>query len=179
MHAVVQQLASPARLLGLIAMSVLVTGATAPTASQAFQCDLPYRASMESLASLKVLKQEAAPSYMALAFGPHTIITLAPGDTRVFSVAPTALKVRLFEPKPSDPERKIKVYFVSTFANTPGNDQAITGANTWHFNVCTGLRTCIREADPAKPAMLEYVHAPDGDLEITCRFEFREDELES
>lgn len=84
--------------LGVIA--ALPAAALAQTPSEAFECRLPYRASLEAAATLPILSQAETPAETA--FGMHipasSTVTFDPADLRVLGVRPTEAFLNMDEP---------------------------------------------------------------------------------
>jgi hypothetical protein len=159
-------------------MTTSVTAA-APTATDAFACNLPYKASMEALAAVKVKEQKAGRSL--LTFTPMTMISFEPGATRLFGVVPSALSVELTEPKASDPKSKLRAVFLASLPKSPTLDTAITKSTVWHNGWCNNLNLCIRaESEEAAKRLGDFEFRRETSaLTLTCRFELAMSELEN
>lgn len=87
--------------LGAIVMAGTATATVAQSASQAFECALPYREAMESLASLEVTGQEKSPGSDLLMQRPSETIKFSTDSLSVFGVKPTSVSLVAAEPLPS------------------------------------------------------------------------------
>jgi len=136
------------RLTGaLTAIAVVCTStAAAQSANQAFECALPYRATMETLATLTVTGQSSAAGLSILGQGPSETIEFAPGPTRVFGHAPVKLSLITREPARNARTKTYEVTFETIFPHEAAIDEAIRAANTWHLGICAGT-LCIRARD--------------------------------
>ncbi len=161
-----------------LVLTTTVTAA-APTASNAFTCTLPYRASMEALAPLKVKEQKKGMNLIT--FTPKTTISFEPGDMILFGAKPSELSVELTEPKASDPSSKLKVEFLAVLPKLPTLDANITKSHIWHNGWCEHLGLCIRAASEEtakKLGSLEFRRRANN-LSLTCRFELAMSELQN
>ena len=86
--------------LSLAAVAALPTAALAQTPSEAFECRLPYRASLVAAATLPILSQAETPAETA--FGMQvpasSTVTFDPADLRVLGIRPTEAFLKMDEP---------------------------------------------------------------------------------
>lgn len=165
-------------MLGTMLLATSVTAA-APTASDAFACTLPYRASMEALAPLKVREQKAGTNLFT--FTPKTTISFEPGDMKLFGVTPMAISIELTEPKAKDPMSKLRAEFFAVLPKSPTADAAITKNTVWHMGWCENLNLCIRaESENTAKKLGDFEFRREAStLTLKCRFDLAMSELEN
>ncbi|KPL67540.1 hypothetical protein SZ64_05105 [Erythrobacter sp. SG61-1L] len=157
------------------------TSANAQTAGQAFECALPYQATMNAAGKLEVLRQSSSPG-MALLSGPSNTVEFAVGETKVFGAVPTSLTFKLQEPRQNAPRKTYTATVNAYFPDDAATDQAIIAANSWHLGLCgPGLSLCIRAKDAAPDGAgeLRYHRQKGTPFWLECVFEFSEEEIKA
>lgn len=165
--------------LASLVTAMLSSATTAPTANEAFACNLPYRDAMQTLAAFTVKEQKESVSLIT--FGPQTTVSFDVGQFQLFGASPTALTVQLSEPRANNPNGRMRAEFAAVLPRTPAVDDRIVASTEWITGICKNLRMCIRAESVEKArslGSLELTRQPDS-LTLTCRFEMSMRELES
>lgn len=171
------------RLIGALAATAMVCTATAARAqaSKAFECALPYRATMESVAALTVTAQREDAGLGGL-LGKGVIVDFAPGSTLIYGQVPSALKLTLREPGMLAEEGVHTISFEAFFAHDHAIDDALIASNDW--SQCgKDLALCQRTNDPEGGPKLRYWRDQfwdDEDVEplrLECEFKLREEDV--
>ncbi|MBX3564898.1 MAG: hypothetical protein KF730_10020 [Sphingomonas sp.] len=148
--------------------------AIAQTAADALECKLPYRATMENAAKLKLVR-EGKPTNMVIAT--MTILELDPGTTRVYGLVPTRVSILMSEPIPGGADKPVSINFQSYFARTPANDKALLATVKWKQPCAWGSGLCYRETDPAGAGRLSIRADNREHYLVECEFKVREQDL--
>ena len=159
----------------MLAAISLPLPALAQAANEAFECKLPYRATTEAAAKLKVIK-EGAP--LDMVFAKVTTIHLEPGATRIYGQTPTELSITLLERSGNAPGKKAKMSFSAQFARTDAVDRALLSAVRWKPPCYGDYPLCYRQADPSGSGKLSLRRNEKDSLELECEFEIGESDVQ-
>lgn len=153
-------------------------GAThAQNASDAFECDLPYRDTMMAMGSLEVISQTPVKPFPGL-HGDGELIEFAPGASTVFDIKPQMLSVEFLQPHSMQARQHYTVTFSASFARSTATDEAIQRSVDWHIG-CGALEFCIRSAAARPEGGGRFEYRRKADLELQCIFEFTPKEFEA
>lgn len=167
-------------LVGGCAAMLLATTAQAQNAAKAFECNMPYRDAVTSLAGLEVASQTPIDAIPAL-HGAGDLITFKTASASVYGVQPQSLSLRLLSPGTLKMSQKYVFEFKAVFLNEPATDEAIQKAAQWHLG-CGAAPYCIRSQTGTPPGAgrLEYRHEYDvRDATLQCIYEFTPEEFEA
>lgn len=163
------------KLTAILTGLALPLPAVAQSASEAFECKLPYRATTEAAAKHTVIKERAP---FDMVFAKSTTVDLAPGATRVFGQAPTALHVTIIEPGISSTDKSVKMVFAATFTRSDAADQALLAAEKWKAPCYGAIPICRREANPPNSGRLSLSRDDSDKLKLECEFKITESDLQ-
>lgn len=172
------------RLPGGVAVLVaasMSTSAIAQTATEAFECALPYRAAMEAVAALTVSNQREDNGLGGL-LGKGAIVEFAPGSTLIHGQVPVSLTFTLREPGMLADENIYTALFEASFAHDHVIDDALIASNDWRY--CgKDLALCQRTNDPEGGPTLRYYRdrvwddGEDESLRLVCEYKLREEDF--
>lgn len=155
----------------IVAMS-LPLPAIAQTVADAFECKLPYRATMEAASKLKVTEQ-GKPTNMVIAT--MTMVSFDPGANRIFGQTPKSVFLMMSEPTSLSRDKQVSMTFTAKFARTPAVEKALIGAVKWKNACGPGIGICHRESDPSAGKL--HIRLDDKQ-EIGMHCEFRPTEAD-
>lgn len=160
--------------IAAIAISAAAIAAPAGKPSDAFECKLPYRASVEATAKLKIAKQTSEPATPIN--GVKTTIELVPGETRIFGQKPLQLSMQIKKAKISGQQNVVE--FVATFPRSPQVDTALV--TTAKLSTCPeALKTCVEYPKTPDLGNLSYSRHRETTLVFSCRHFVKETDLAS
>lgn len=157
-----------------VVAATLPLPAVAQTAAEAFECKLPYRATMENAAKLKVLR-EGKPMNMVIST--MTIIELDPGATRIYGLTPDRTSILMSEPSESSANKAVSMNFQSYFAHTPTMESALLAAVKWK-QPCRGvIGFCRRDGDAPGIGTL-MVRFDSDKIMLECEFKVNDRDVQ-
>lgn len=163
------------KVAAVLAATSLPLPALAQAANEAFECKLPYRATTEAAAKLKVIK-ESAP--LDMVFAKLTTIYMEPGATRVYGQTPTGLSITLLERAGNEPGKKAKMSFSAQFVRTDAADRALLGAVQWKAPCYGDYQICYRKVDPSGAGKFSLRRDEKDSLRLDCEFEIGESDVQ-
>lgn len=163
--------------VSLAAAAGVTVPATAQTAAEAFECKLPYKAAMQSMASLTVLRQKAgspATSFM----GELSSVEFVAAGTKVLGAAPSRLIVSILSPTTKPGDKRFSATFAAYFPRNVGNETALNAAG-WTSACKEGVPVCGRDGvAPKAMGSITYMRDDPKELGIRCSYNLTTDDLE-
>lgn len=168
---------------GYLAIGLSMAGAAgaqaSPAANSAFECDLPYEAAMNSMASL-VIKQQREPDLFEKALDAIGVVEFVPDGITVFGQKPSSLKLTIYEKKRSAelglPDG-FKAVYVAQFPTNVATDNAIRSVVPWSGDGCTNQGICGRKEGADYPNPLLYYRNSSEFLRLECSVSINQDDL--
>jgi hypothetical protein len=156
-------------LIAAVTAIALPLPSVAQTATEAFECKLPYRPTMEAAAKLKVI-EEGKP--MDMIISTMTVVQLEPGTMRVFGLAPDRVTLLLSEPTAQD--KPISMNFQAHFKRSPAIEEALRSVVKWKDPCAAWAAICHRQDDPTDSGKL-MLRLDNTDIWLKCEFEIARD----
>ena len=161
----------------LAAAAGVTVPAAAQTAADAFECKLPYKAAMQSMASLTVLRQKAgspATSFM----GELSSVEFVPASIKVLGAVPSKLIVSILSPTTKPGDKRFSATIAAYFPRNASNETTLNAAG-WTRACKEGVPVCGRDG-VAQKAMgsITYMRDDPKELSITCSYNLTTDDLE-
>ena len=157
-------------------MSVTVPVA-AQTAAEAFECKLPYKAAMQSMASLTVLRQKVgspATSFM----GELSSVEFVPGSIKVLGAVPSKLILSLLGPTTKPGDKRFSATIAAYFPRNASNETTLNAAG-WTRACKDGVPACGRDGvTPKAMGTIFYMRDDPKELSIKCEYNLTTDDLE-
>ena len=161
----------------LAAAAGVTVPATAQTAADAFECKLPFKAAMQSMTSLTVLRQKTG-SPATVFMGELSSVEFAPASTKVMGAAPSKLILTTLSPTTKPGDKRFSATIAAYFPRNASNETTLNSAG-WTRSCKEGVRVCGRDGiAPKAMGSITYMRNDPKELSIRCQYNLTTDDLE-